>query len=147
MATSNHHIGLRTVNLDPFEVSGEMAEMVAGGPPGTKMRIQPLEFPGGGAIELFEFLVPTAPMEPIPPWQSTITHFAIQVDDTDKALARVEAAGGRRLWPEVRQLGDLRFVYVSDLDASTIELTDGTKQHGIELTKRFFDRAPERDSG
>lgn len=146
--TSNHHVGVRVEDVDraanfyenvfgairmmpAFVVDGDVAEMVAAGPKGTSMTLLPIEFPDGGAVELFHFSEPSQPTKPIPSWQGTLIHFAIQVDDTDVALAKVEAAGGKRMWPKVLDMGLVRIIYVHDLDGNVIEVIDGTMADNI----------------
>ena len=48
----------------------------------------------------------------------------VHVEDTDATLARVEAAGGKRIWPEVDRFGRARVIYVQDPDGNVVELLD-----------------------
>lgn len=154
-STSNHHLAIRVDDVEKaadfyenafganrmmqsFVVEGDLGEMVAVGPKGTSMTILPIEFPDGGAMELFNFAEPAHPTKPIDAWQGTLMHFAIQVEDTDAALAAAEAAGGKRIWPEVLEMGPLRIVYIHDLDGNVIEIIDGTMADVIALTKDAF---------
>jgi catechol 2,3-dioxygenase-like lactoylglutathione lyase family enzyme len=154
-STSNHHLAIRVDDVEKaadfyatafganrmmqsFVVEGDLGEMVAVGPKGTSMTILPIEFPDGGAMELFNFSEPAHPTKPIDAWQGTLMHFAIQVEDTDAALEQAEAAGGKRIWPEVLEMGPLRIVYIHDLDGNVIEIIDGTMADVITLTKEAF---------
>ena len=66
------------------------------------------------------------------------------MNDVPAALARVEAAGGRRLWPEIAQWGDASVIYVLDLDQNIIELTDRSVARIAELTiDQFPEAAPD----
>jgi catechol 2,3-dioxygenase-like lactoylglutathione lyase family enzyme len=88
------------------------------------MKLGMVGLDGGGAVELFEFLDRTAPAWAIEPSRGRLPHLAVQVPDTDAALARLEAAGGRRLWDQVGRWGTARVVYAADLDGNVIELLD-----------------------
>jgi catechol 2,3-dioxygenase-like lactoylglutathione lyase family enzyme len=153
--TSNHHVAVRVADLeqsakfyeaafgatraiDSFVVDGDFGAMIAAGPKGTSMRILPIEFPDGGAIELFNFEEPQRPTAPIDAWEGTLMHFAIQVDDTDATLEKIEAAGGKRIWPEVLEMGKLRLVYVHDLDGNVVEVLDGSMDEVIELIRAAY---------
>jgi catechol 2,3-dioxygenase-like lactoylglutathione lyase family enzyme len=127
----------------PFALEGDFAEMVFGGPPGTSYRVCHVGF-DEGCVELFQFLEPAVPAREIDPWEGNLLHFGVQVDDVPAALARVEAAGGRRIWPEIAIWGDASVIYVKDLDENVIELTDRTVDRIAELTiEQFPEAAPE----
>ena len=101
-----------------------LGEAVMGGPPGSAFSLCIIRF-GTGAIELFHF------EQDAPDWArnavpARVPHVALHVDHVAIALARVEAAGGRRIWAEPRRVGELDVIYVADLDANTIELISGT---------------------
>jgi catechol 2,3-dioxygenase-like lactoylglutathione lyase family enzyme len=155
MTSGNHHLAIRVADAEKaavfyekvfgasrmigaFEIDGEVGAMVSGGPEGTAMKILPISFDDGGAIELYEFKEPRLPTKPIDAWESTLMHYAIEVDDTDAALARVEEAGGKRFWPEVQEMGPLRIIYVHDLDGNVIEVIDGTMDAVIDLARDLF---------
>ncbi len=157
-ATTHHHPALRVSDLDRsaqfyidafdghwitrrFVLEGPFAEMVFGGPPGTKYAVSHVGFDEGSCVELFEFLEPVAPIREIHPWEGNLLHFGMQVDDVPAALARVEAAGGRRLWPEIAEWGDASVIYVYDLDENIIELTDKSVGRIAELTIEQFPEA------
>jgi catechol 2,3-dioxygenase-like lactoylglutathione lyase family enzyme len=159
-ANAHHHPALRVSDLEraaqfyldafdghwvtrPFVLEGDFAEMVVGGPRGTRYRVCHVGF-DQGCVELFEFLEPVVPARHIDPWEGTFLHCGVQVDDVPRALARVEAAGGRRIWPEIAIWGDARVVYVKDLDENVIELTDGSVARIAELTiEQFPEAAPD----
>jgi len=69
-------------------------------------------------LELFELLGTERPAP------TSVPHFALQVDDVDAALARIEAAGGTRLWPRPNVIGKIRVIYTADPDGNVIELLD-----------------------
>jgi catechol 2,3-dioxygenase-like lactoylglutathione lyase family enzyme len=159
-ASVHHHPALRVSDLDraarfyldafdghwvtrPFELRGEFAEMVFEGPAGLRYRVCHIGFEEG-AVELFEFLEPAVPVRPIHATEGNLLHFALRVDDVAATLRRVEAAGGRRRWPEVGRWGDASVIYVSDLDQNVIELTDRTLEQIARLTiETFPEAAPE----
>ena len=68
---------------------------------------------GDAMLELFEFTGDDVPEWARRPRDGRLPHLAVQVEDTDAALARVEAAGGRRIWPEVDRFGRARVIYVA----------------------------------
>jgi catechol 2,3-dioxygenase-like lactoylglutathione lyase family enzyme len=157
-ANAHHHPALRVSDLEraarfyidafeghwvtrPFVLEGDFAEMVFGGPPGTRYAVSHVGFDEGSCVELFEFLKPVVPIREINPWEGNLLHFGIQVDDVAAALARVEEAGGRRLWPEIAQWGDASVIYVNDLDQNIIELTDRSVARIAELTIAQFPEA------
>lgn len=107
----------------PIVFDGPGADL-AMGETGVRMKLGMIGLDGGGAVELFEFLDGTAPAWAIDPARGRLPHLAVQVPDTDAALARLEAAGGRRLWDQVGRWGTARVVYAADLDGNVIELLD-----------------------
>ncbi len=155
--SAHHHTGLRVADIDraarfyvdafdghflalPFVLEGEFPELVMGGPPGVRFKVCHIGFAEGG-VELFEFLEPAHPIEPVHPTRGNLIHFALQVRDVPEALARVEAAGGRRLWPEVNPWGTAQVIYVADLDENVIELTDASLLRLAGLTIESFPEA------
>ncbi len=140
--TKHHHVAVRVSDMErgtafyrdafgaevaipPFTVEGEFAEVVAGGPAGVRWRTSLLGLADGAAIELFAFDAPRHPMAPVAMASGNQLHFCLQVEDVPAALARVEAAGGRRLWPDVADLEPgVQVVYVADPDGNVIELID-----------------------
>lgn len=154
MASANHHVAVRVADIDRsarfyeeafgatqemrYEVEGELAAMVSGGPADTAMTVQSMTFDGGGAIELFQFRSPARKTKAVDPWEETVLHFAIEVDDVDAALARAESAGAECAWPEVLDMGGMKFVYIRDPDHNVIELIDGPMEKLIALTKAAF---------
>jgi len=140
MPTSvNHHIGLRVENLErsiqfytdvfggrlstqPMEYGPPDAGEILDGPPDLSFRVCHVTF-DDGTIELFELSEPHRATTPIPATQSGIIHYALQVDDVDAALVRVERSGGKRLWNDCRQVTpDVRVVYATDPDGHVLEL-------------------------
>jgi catechol 2,3-dioxygenase-like lactoylglutathione lyase family enzyme len=138
MVVRFHHVGLRVGDIEragsfyaealgadwlvrPVTFEGPGADQAMGAE-GVRLKLAMLAL-GDGAVELFEFLSP----EP-PAWATAergrLPHLAVQVEDTDAALERVEAAGGRRIWPRVDRFGPARVIYVSDPDGNVVELLD-----------------------
>jgi catechol 2,3-dioxygenase-like lactoylglutathione lyase family enzyme len=156
-ATAHHHAGLRVSDIEraaqfyidafdghflakPFTLQGEFAEVVMDGPPGVSFRVSMVGF-AEGCVELFEFTAPVHPIDPVHPTKGNIIHFGIQVDDVAEALRRVEAAGGKRLWPDVSPWGSANVVYVLDPDQNIIEVIDAPMEKIIELTLADFPEA------
>jgi catechol 2,3-dioxygenase-like lactoylglutathione lyase family enzyme len=54
----------------------------------------------------------------------TIPHVCLRVDDVEESLARAEALGGGRLWPQVDRLGSTHAIYLTDPDGNVVELLD-----------------------
>jgi catechol 2,3-dioxygenase-like lactoylglutathione lyase family enzyme len=152
-----HHPGLRVADIErsarfyidafdghwltlPFVLEGEFPEVVMGGPPGVRFKVAHVGFEHG-AVELFEFLAPVHPIEPVHPTRGNVIHFGLLVDDVEEALARVEGAGGRRLWPEINPWGTAKVIYVADPDENIIELTDASLERIVELTLDVFPEA------
>lgn len=88
--------------------------------------IRMLVFPNGPQLELFEFIGPEQ-TNPITPADFGWQHVAFYVDDIEQAVAKVEAAGGKRNSDPVA-LGGLeagagnKFCYCLTPWGSTIEL-------------------------
>jgi catechol 2,3-dioxygenase-like lactoylglutathione lyase family enzyme len=150
-ASASHHLGLRVADIErasrfyfeafgarvltaPYRRRGPEAEVTWGGLDGVDYLVSHLAI-GAGAIELFEFrspsdLPPAAPLDPA----AGLLHFGMRVADIEAALVAVERAGGRRLWPEVRQMGPgVAVVYVADPDGNVIELSDAGIESIAEL--------------
>jgi catechol 2,3-dioxygenase-like lactoylglutathione lyase family enzyme len=155
--TTHHHVGLRVTDIErsarfyieafdarykalPFTIEGDFAEVVMDGPPGVSFTVCMIEF-DEGTIELFEFNEPAHPAEPVHATRGNIIHFGIQVDDVPGALAKVEAAGGKRLWPDVNPWGTAKVVYVLDPDGNVLELIDASMDEIVELTFESFPHA------
>jgi catechol 2,3-dioxygenase-like lactoylglutathione lyase family enzyme len=138
---ANHHPGFRVSNIErsaqfyidalgghwetsPMTFEGPEAEMIMGGTPDARFKVCHIGF-DEGTIELFEFLEPVHAVTPVPPAEGGIIHFAFQVDDVPAVLERVERAGGKRYWPEVRDM-ELGFqvIYVTDPDGHVLEIID-----------------------
>jgi catechol 2,3-dioxygenase-like lactoylglutathione lyase family enzyme len=159
-ASAHHHPALRVSDLDraaqfyldafeghwvtrPFVLEGDLAEIVFGGPPGLRCRVCHIGF-DEGTVELFEFLEPVVPFRSVDAWEGNLLHFGIQVDDVAAALGRVEAAGGRRRWPEIVLWGDASVVFVSDPDGNVIEIVDRSIEQIARVTiEAFPEAAPE----
>jgi catechol 2,3-dioxygenase-like lactoylglutathione lyase family enzyme len=160
-ATANHHVALRVEDINrgiqfyvdafdaevltlPFPIEGEFAEVVAEGPAGVHWRTAILAV-GDGGVELFEFEEPKKPIDPTHMTEGNLLHFCIQVDDVAAALARVEEAGGRRLWPEVVDLDDqTQVIYVADPDQNVIEVINADART---VAKLMVQAHPDSDPG
>jgi catechol 2,3-dioxygenase-like lactoylglutathione lyase family enzyme len=135
----NHHLGLRVADLErsaqfyidalgghlrtqPMEYGPPDAAEILDGPPGLSFRVCHVGF-DGGTIELFELSEPYRSTAAIPAIEGGIIHYAVQVDDVDATLERVERAGGKRLWADVREIApDARVIYATDPDGHVLEL-------------------------
>ncbi|WP_439944704.1 VOC family protein [Streptomyces sp. BBFR115] len=107
--------------------SGPATERRLGVPPGSAERaVRMLALPHGPGLELFEFDAPRQRPAALPcdfGWQ----HLAVYVDDLDRAVARVEEAGGRALFdpgplPGPEAGARNRMVYTHTPWGSTLEL-------------------------
>jgi catechol 2,3-dioxygenase-like lactoylglutathione lyase family enzyme len=133
-----HHVAFRVTDIeeatrfyeDALDASivadsvlheGAFAEMVVGGPPGAAFIVRSIRV-GEVGIELFEFVSPRHAVAPIHPSVGGVLHLALHVDDVRATVERVEAAGGRNLWPEIVVWGSASGVYVADPDHNVIEL-------------------------
>lgn len=140
--SANHHPGFRVSDIErsagfyidalggrwqtkPALHSGRAAAVTMGGLDGARFKVCHIGF-DEGTIELFEFVEPVHPVVPVGPAEGGIIHFAFEVDDVAEALERVEAHGGRRYWPEIREVPSLGFsvIYVTDPDGHVLELID-----------------------
>jgi lactoylglutathione lyase len=139
MSATVHHVGLQVSDIDragafyvaalgarwmvmPLAFEGDGAAQ-AMGHEGAKLRLAMLGL-GEAMLELFEFTGDDVPEWARRPRDGRLPHLAVLVEDTDAALERVEAAGGRRIWPEVDRFGRARVVYVTDPDGNVVELLD-----------------------
>jgi glyoxylase I family protein len=156
--TSLHHVGLQVRDVDragdfycaalggrrltrPMILEGHAAEQAVE-TPGARLRMAMIGF-GEAAVELFEFLEPELPGWARQRSGGSIPHLAVQVDDVDAVLERIEAAGGRRLWPQVDRFGRGRVIYAADPDGNVIELLDqSAEQVASTLIRWFPDAAP-----
>jgi catechol 2,3-dioxygenase-like lactoylglutathione lyase family enzyme len=147
---ANHHACIRVRDLEraadfyiealggrwltrPFVQEGEYAQVVAGGPEGVRFRVAHIGFDEGG-IELFQFTSPVHETDVVHPSRGNVLHYALQVDDVAAAVDRVIAAGGRMLWPEIREWGDAKVTYVADPDENVIELITASLEEVVEMT-------------
>jgi len=124
----------------PFAIKGDFAEVVMDGPPGVSFKVAMVGF-AHGCVELFEFIEPVNPSEPVHPTRGNIIHFGVQVDNVAETLGRVEAAGGRRLWPEINPWGSANVIYVTDPDQNILEVTNASMQEIIRLTLEAYPAA------
>lgn len=161
MAAVTHHIALRVDDLDraarfyidvldghyltlPKEASGDLAETVMGGPPGTTFLACRLGF-DEGCIELFQFTGDAAPAWAKTPTRARVPHFGVLVRDIPETLRRIEAAGGAQLWPEVEHWGPASTMYASDPDGNVFELADMNLRDLVGVLLELFpDTDPKR---
>jgi catechol 2,3-dioxygenase-like lactoylglutathione lyase family enzyme len=158
-----HHPGLRVSDIDaaaqfyvdalegerltlPFVMDGDYAAMCMQGEPGMRFKVCHVGF-DEGMIELFEFLEPAVPPRPVPPTEGTLIHIGLRVDDVAGALARVEAAGGRRLFPEIAQWRSIEVIYVADPWGNVLELTDCTPEESIRGSIEVYPEADPAGDG
>ena len=148
-----HHVGLQVSDIErsgdfycavfgahwlvrPVTFEGPGADQ-AMGLEGVALRLAMVGL-ADGAVELFQFLGSVVPDWASVPREGRLPHLALQVDDTDAALQRVEAAGGRRVWPAVDRFGAARVVYVADPDGNVIELLDRPPSDIASALVRWF---------
>jgi catechol 2,3-dioxygenase-like lactoylglutathione lyase family enzyme len=134
-----HHLGIQVSDVEragefycaalgaewlarPITFDGPGAEQAIG-EEGVRLKLGIVGF-GDAAVELFAFLEPVVPEWARRPRDARIPHLALHVEDVDAALERVEAAGGRRIWPAVDRWGRARVIYVADPDGNVVELLD-----------------------
>ncbi len=138
--SSNHHPAFRVMDIDsaarfyidalggtwkrmPALMEGADAALVMA-TPGCTFKVAHIGF-DEGIIELFQFMEPVHETGQIPQPQAGIIHYAFYVDDVPQALERVERAGGKRYWPEIRDMpAGFQVVYVTDPDGNVLELID-----------------------
>jgi predicted enzyme related to lactoylglutathione lyase len=157
---SVHHHALQVSDLDravafyaeafgarhlggPLSVKEDTAELFMDGPAGTGFRMSLIGL-DDDILELFEFAA-----DGVPPWAQRspgrLPHLALEVEDVDDALARVEHAGGTRLFSAVRPFGSTRLIYASDPDGNVIELLEATGPELIALFRRYDGRSYDDD--
>jgi len=156
MPATVHHVGLQVSDVDragafyeaalgarwmvmplAFEGPGAVQAM---GHEGVKLRLAMLGL-GDAMLELFEFTGDVVPEWAQRPRDNRLPHLAVQVDDTDEALTRIEAAGGKRIWPEVGRFGRARVIYVADPDGNVVELLDKPPADIAGALLRWFPQA------
>ncbi len=152
-ARLDHHVGLRVDDIDrsirfwveglggeqanpPVERGGAYFDQLFG--EGSRLKVVYITF-GAGAVELFEFVEPRIPVEPSRQTADGMMHFGVHVDDVDEALARVQAAGGKRRL-DVQHMGGRpdapRFVYVESPDGHVFELMEADTAGTIEQIRK-----------
>jgi catechol 2,3-dioxygenase-like lactoylglutathione lyase family enzyme len=140
-----HHVGLQVADIDraatfyrealgaawmvlPLDFEGDGARLSQGV---DSYRLAMLRL-GDAAVELFELPDPPQPSE------LRLPHFAVQVENTDEALERVERHGGTRIWEHVDRLGRARVIYVRDPDGNVVELLDHPPETIAAALHRWF---------
>jgi catechol 2,3-dioxygenase-like lactoylglutathione lyase family enzyme len=148
-----HHSGVLVADIDraadfyldvfdghwlfkPAVNRGEAAQKVFGGTADVAFAFCYIGF-RTGAIELVQFLE-GAPAYASEKREAPLPHFALVVDDVVDTTARVEAAGGSRIWDEPVSWGGATVMYVADPDGNPIELFDTTLQRIVDLTIELF---------
>lgn len=144
--TVSHHVALRVGDLDratrfyvdalgatqqfDMKIEDDFARSILPAPQGASGTARFLTF-DGGAIELFE-LAPAPAVRAADQLADAIMHICLQVEDVHAALARVEAAGGRRRFLP-RPFDRYHFVYCEDPDGHVIELLDASIEECVAL--------------
>jgi catechol 2,3-dioxygenase-like lactoylglutathione lyase family enzyme len=154
-----HHVCIRVSDMDravafyrdafdariatrPFLIGGEVAESIMDGPPGVSFLTSILAFDQGG-IELFAFIEPPNSTDHVHLLERHIMHVAFQVDDVAAAVERVVRAGGRRVWPDIKDIDGLHMTYVADPDNTIIELVNASMAVvEARMLEAFPDAAP-----
>jgi catechol 2,3-dioxygenase-like lactoylglutathione lyase family enzyme len=157
VARAHHHHGLLVADLEraagfyveafdgrrltgAVPVRGRAAAAVMGGPPGTRFELCLVGFEAG-AVELFAFAGDDLPDWVAAPQRGRLPHLGMEVEDVPAVLARVEAAGGRRLWEDVGRWGAAHVIYVADPDGNVIELLDAPIETIAAEALRLFPEA------
>lgn len=116
-------LGLEVV-MEQEKEGGYLAAIV--GYPGAHVRMAHLVTPGGGTIELFEYLEPPGSGTPLEPRNVGITHVCLVVADVHAAYARLVEAGATPLSAPVEiDTGANRGafgLYVRDPDGILLEI-------------------------
>jgi catechol 2,3-dioxygenase-like lactoylglutathione lyase family enzyme len=147
-ARLDHHVGMRTADIDasarfwvdalegtlatpPVLRTGGYFDQLFG--EGAQVKVCYVTF-DAGAIELFEFVEPRVDVPPSSQTGDGVMHFGVTVPDVPEALARVEAAGGRRRL-DVNHVGGRadapRFVYCEDPEGHVFELMEMTRDETV----------------
>jgi catechol 2,3-dioxygenase-like lactoylglutathione lyase family enzyme len=139
--TSVNHVGLTVSNLDRAvafyrdvlglkvvmqqEKQGGYLEAITGYP-GAHVRMAHLTAPGGGRLELFQYLEPRGSGRPADPRSIGITHACLVVDDVHEAHRRLVEAGAEPFSEPVEidtgANAGAYGVYVRDPDGIVLEL-------------------------
>jgi catechol 2,3-dioxygenase-like lactoylglutathione lyase family enzyme len=121
----------------PVLRSGPFVEQLLGGLDGIEQRGVHISLPQGGIVLVVVWRRGTAQEpEERPFWQRRILHFCIQVDDVRATAEKVEAAGGRLLFPVNEQTGR-PFVFIEDPDGHVVEMIDMTFDEAVDSVHRF----------
>jgi catechol 2,3-dioxygenase-like lactoylglutathione lyase family enzyme len=155
MALGLNHICLRVADIDraaafyrdalggrigtrPVPRSGPFVEEVLGGPGGVIQRGCHilLGATGSSGIELVEVGNPYVPVEHAPRWQRTVPHVGLTVGDVRSTVERIQAAGGRLLFP-VREAAGRPFAYCEDLDGHVLELVEMSWAEAVQTVLDF----------
>jgi catechol 2,3-dioxygenase-like lactoylglutathione lyase family enzyme len=153
-ARADNHISLRVSDIersiqfyeDAFGGRLVLAPGLRAGPyieevfgPGTRVLSCHVAL-DANALELWQFLEPARPVPRVAQREIGMMHFGVTVDDVPATLARVEAAGGRALFP-IKNIGgkeDAHMVYCEDPDGHVFELLDRSHPEIIELLREAY---------
>ncbi|MBN9623902.1 MAG: VOC family protein [Actinobacteria bacterium] len=125
----------------PTAMTGATAQKTFGGGPDAAVLFAYIGFEEG-AVELVQFTNEPADYA-IDPKPARLPHFALMVDDVKDTIARIEAAGGSRVWDEPVDWNGALVCYVADPDGNVMELFDAPLDKIVEMTIGLFpDSAP-----
>jgi len=137
-----HHTGIAVANLDEtlayyhetlgFEVAFEargMTDLISSvtGVRGLQADLAQCRAPiSGQVLEFIEFRGIPDDVDPLAPVQAGRAHTAYLVDDLERSLHALEAAGGTRLG-RITEFSEGRAVYCADTTGSVIELEESSQ--------------------
>jgi catechol 2,3-dioxygenase-like lactoylglutathione lyase family enzyme len=142
MISGIHHVGITVADLDTslafyrdvlgFEVLTDRRGVdlphirTLLGYPDAVLNVSRLAIPGGGQLELTEFVSPNARDKQTEPIDVPTLHLAFAVSDMDAVVGRLRDSGVR-FTSQVVDAPDgpskgMRFVYCRDLDGAQLEL-------------------------
>lgn len=150
MIAGFHHIGVTVRDLDRslgfyhdllgLEILSRREDITAAyvralvGIPDARLRSAMLASPGGGRLELIQYMTPPGADRVQEPNDVPCTHFAITVDDLAVLVRRLRAEGHALVSePQVSPAGPSAgtvFVYLRDPDGALVELVQPSRPSG-----------------
>jgi catechol 2,3-dioxygenase-like lactoylglutathione lyase family enzyme len=124
----------------PFVIEGDFAESVMEGPSGVRFLLCHLRFTNGQMLELFQFVEPVHPSDPVHSSRGNTLHVCLVVDDVDATVARLTASGGSIVFPLI-EWGEHRLCYTKDPDGNVIEISDAPLEELLVGTLELFPAA------